>query len=262
MYHISSSDGTQIALQRSGNGPNLLLVHGELVDRFYWDRMLPYLTPFFSVYSMDRRGHGDSGPYQPGHTLQREYEDLDCVIDSIGAPLDLLGNSIAARLCLHTANENPAVRRLTLIEPKESLLAASSQLHAQMRDCEATRDRECIVLNVLRELFQADSGADTWTDDKLRRTPLFDSAMRNAFSIPVELESFDHAPEETAQDAPLTHLILITVGSLSRPSSRQAAERMAASLSGSRLSVLEGLDCDAIVTSPAVLAEEIKAFLL
>jgi pimeloyl-ACP methyl ester carboxylesterase len=261
MYHITSNDGTQIAVQHSGSGPALLLAHGELADRFYWERLLPYLDPFFSIYSMDRRGHGDSSPYLPGNRPEREVEDLRAVISSIPGQVDLLGSSLAARLCLLAAVDNPSVRRLVLIESKGQTSSAAAFFSEHVQDCDSIRDRECIVLNAMRALSQNESGPAARSDEELRRSPLFDAGMRNAFSIPVELASFDLSPAEPFPPA-LNNPILLAVGSLSGEAARQEAERLASALPGSKLRVLVGLDGDSIVTAPAVLAEEIKAFLL
>lgn len=39
-----SGDGTQIACERGGSGPTLLLVHGTGADHTYWERLAPELV--------------------------------------------------------------------------------------------------------------------------------------------------------------------------------------------------------------------------
>ena len=58
---ITSQDGTHIAYEKHGSGPSLILVHGAFVDRKFWGPSVPLLAKHFTVYAMDRRGHGASG---------------------------------------------------------------------------------------------------------------------------------------------------------------------------------------------------------
>jgi len=48
-------------------------VHGGFVDRRFWGPSLPLLAQHFTVYAMDRRGHGDSDAYPADHDIAREY---------------------------------------------------------------------------------------------------------------------------------------------------------------------------------------------
>lgn len=49
----------------------------------------------FTVYAIDRRGHGESGDGDE-YTLEREAEDVAAVLRSIGEPAMLLGSSVGA----------------------------------------------------------------------------------------------------------------------------------------------------------------------
>ena len=55
---VTSKDGTHIACWRSGAGAPLVLVHGSTVDHTASDGVLPELEPYFTVYTMERRGRG------------------------------------------------------------------------------------------------------------------------------------------------------------------------------------------------------------
>ena len=57
---VKSKDGTRIAVECTGKGPSLLIVHGGTGDRSRWKRLLPLFAPYFTVCAMDRRGHGES----------------------------------------------------------------------------------------------------------------------------------------------------------------------------------------------------------
>src|SRR5690349_15857093 len=87
-----SSDGTQIGYARGGVGQPLLLVHGTSSDRGRWRQVLPALEARYTVYAVDRRGRGLSGD-APRYAMEREFDDVVAVVDSIGEPVHLLGHS-------------------------------------------------------------------------------------------------------------------------------------------------------------------------
>src|SRR5215470_12040530 len=57
---VRSNDGTALAVECTGAGPTLLIVHGGTGDRTRWMPLFPLLAPHFTVCAMDRRGHGES----------------------------------------------------------------------------------------------------------------------------------------------------------------------------------------------------------
>src|SRR5215468_7913504 len=57
---VRSNDGTVLAVECTGAGPTLLIVHGGTGDRTRWQPLSPLFTPNFTVCAMDRRGHGQS----------------------------------------------------------------------------------------------------------------------------------------------------------------------------------------------------------
>ena len=76
VIHVVSKDGTSIAVECAGTGPNLLIVHGGIGDRTRWKPLFPLFAPHFTVCATDRRGHGESGDSSE-YTLQNGAEDVD-----------------------------------------------------------------------------------------------------------------------------------------------------------------------------------------
>ena len=116
METITSADNTPIAFERSGRGPPLVLVHGTTADHTRWAPVLPTLEEHFTVYAIDRRGRGESGD-TPEYDLEREFEDVTAVVESIDEPVVLLGHSYGALCSLEAALRTDNLRRLILYEP-------------------------------------------------------------------------------------------------------------------------------------------------
>jgi pimeloyl-ACP methyl ester carboxylesterase len=92
MEKVISKDGTQIAYDRTGRGPALIIVAGAFQGRM---AMAPYTEPLskkFTVYNYDRRGRGASGDTQP-YALGRETEDIDALIQAAGGTAFVFGGS-------------------------------------------------------------------------------------------------------------------------------------------------------------------------
>jgi pimeloyl-ACP methyl ester carboxylesterase len=117
---IPSTDGTQIAFTKGGNGPALVLVSGALSQRtLIGDTLLvPRLMEHYSVYTYDRRGRGESGDTKP-YAVDREIEDIAALIDHAGGTAYLFGVSSGAALSLRAAAKLGAakVSKLALYDP-------------------------------------------------------------------------------------------------------------------------------------------------
>ncbi|MEU8360769.1 alpha/beta fold hydrolase [Nonomuraea sp. NPDC048882] len=143
---VTSADGTVIAYDRRGEGPAVVLVQGAFADRRHplMTAIADGLARWFTVYSYDRRGRGDSGDTAP-YAVEREIEDLAAVIDaasaapdravhdsagdstggsagrsaggSVGGSVMVFGGSSGAALALEAAAVNPAIAKLAVWEP-------------------------------------------------------------------------------------------------------------------------------------------------
>ena len=116
-----SSDGTEIAYWKSGNGPALILVHGTAADHTRWKPVLFELGANFTVYAVDRRGSGSSTHETQPYALAREFEDIAAVVDAVynetGETPSLLGHSHGAICSLEASLLTPHLKKLILYEP-------------------------------------------------------------------------------------------------------------------------------------------------
>jgi pimeloyl-ACP methyl ester carboxylesterase len=113
---IKSADGTEIAYERVGQGPPLIIVGGAWNTRQSGAELAERLADGFTVYTYDRRGRGDSGDTPP-YAVEREVEDLEAVIDAAGGSAALFGHSSGGALALETTARSVSVSRLAVYEP-------------------------------------------------------------------------------------------------------------------------------------------------
>ncbi len=113
---VRSSDGTEIAYDRLGSGPALVLVGAAWNDRMSAGPLAQLLADEFSVYTYDRRGRGDSGDTAP-YAVEREIEDLTAVIEAAGGVAYAFGVSSGAALALEATAAGAPVSRLAMYEP-------------------------------------------------------------------------------------------------------------------------------------------------
>src|ERR1700709_2957462 len=99
MYQVTSTDGTTLEVDRTGEGPALVLVTGAFNTRHSSKDLAALLADQFTVYEYDRRGRGDSGDTAP-YDIARELEDLHAVILSTGENAFVYGHSSGAIIAL------------------------------------------------------------------------------------------------------------------------------------------------------------------
>jgi hypothetical protein len=90
---VRSKDGTEIAFDRRGDGPALILVGAALQTRrgVGSEDLAELLAGRFTVYTYDRRGRGESGDTPP-YAVEREIEDLDAVVAEAGGSAYAVGD--------------------------------------------------------------------------------------------------------------------------------------------------------------------------
>jgi pimeloyl-ACP methyl ester carboxylesterase len=115
MDKVISTDGTEIAYDTFGSGPELVLVAGALTARAYYGPRAQVLAESFTVITYDRRGRGDSGD-QPPYAVEREVEDLEAVRAATGASYGYADSS-GSMVLLRAAAAGSAFDKLAMMEP-------------------------------------------------------------------------------------------------------------------------------------------------
>lgn len=85
-HHRSRVNGIRMHYIFAGSGPALLLLHGTPKNSFYWYRLLPLLTPHFTVVAPDLRGFGytDKPPATEGYDSAVNADDMARLMTHLG----------------------------------------------------------------------------------------------------------------------------------------------------------------------------------
>lgn len=77
-HHMARVNGIRLHYVTAGKGPPLLLLHGTPKNHYYWYRIIPYLTPHFSIVAPDLRGFGatDKPPASDGYDGRTNARDM------------------------------------------------------------------------------------------------------------------------------------------------------------------------------------------
>jgi pimeloyl-ACP methyl ester carboxylesterase len=256
MDKIRSTDGTFIAYERSGTGQPLMLVHAALCDHTFWQAVIPAFAKSFTVYAIDRRGRGGSGPFQDNHTIEQDYRDIAAVVDSIGSPVCLLGHSSGARYALHAALLTPHVRKLVLYDPPP-LSAPPPAIMNQLQAYALTDDREGLLTTFLHDIVGESADAIA----QIRQAPFWKMWLQNAQTIPFEVRSFGEYVFNAAQFKAFNIPTLLLLGSESPEVIKRQVATIHQGLPDSQVVVLNGQGHGAMYTAPDLFVKEVVGFL-
>ncbi len=111
MKIVTSHDGTALACESIGAGPELVLIgtRGENAP------LARSLADHFRVTTYDQRGYGESGDVQP-YAVAREIEDLEAVLELAEGPVGVFGTSAAGALALEAAGAGLNIGGLAVFE--------------------------------------------------------------------------------------------------------------------------------------------------
>jgi pimeloyl-ACP methyl ester carboxylesterase len=147
---VVAKDGTAIAVECAGAGPNLVIVHGGTGDRSRWKPLFPLFASHFTVCAMDRRGHGASAD-SPDYSLEKEVEDVVAVANSRPGRVFVLGHSYGAVCALEAAFLTDKISKLVLYEPPLQELDDTA-VAARMEKMITAGDREQAAVTFFQEI--------------------------------------------------------------------------------------------------------------
>jgi pimeloyl-ACP methyl ester carboxylesterase len=255
---IVSRDGTRIAYTRSGRGTPLVLVHGTTADHSRWAPVLPAFEEHFTVYAVDRRGRAESGDAE-GYAIEREFDDVAALVDSLPQPANLLGHSYGALCSLEAALRTRNVHRLVLYEPPipTGIEIYPSEAVGRIQSLIDAGDREGAVITFFREIAKMPAHEL----EMLRSLPNWPARVSAAHTISREMRGSDAYKFEPERFSTLATPTLLLLGGDSPAFLRAATEAVHAALPNSRLAVLPGQQHTAMNTAPELFVRKVLHFL-
>jgi pimeloyl-ACP methyl ester carboxylesterase len=260
MEKILSKDGTHIAYQRSGTGAPLVLVHGTLGSSLRWSA-LPALEKQFTVYAVERRGRGESGD-APNYALEREFEDIVALVDSIGEDVHLLGHSFGGLCVIEAALLTAQLRSLVVYEPSpipvEGVPLYPEGTIARLQALLDAGEREQLVITMLRELV----GMPQDEIDLLQSSPAFAARVAVAHTVPRETRAEENYRFEPERFKNLRVPTLLMLGGDSPAFFKTTIDKWHAAIPNSKITILPGQQHIAMYTAPDLFVREVETFLL
>ena len=254
---VRSKDGTHIAVECTGKGPSLLIVHGGTGDRGRWKSLLPLFASHFTVCAMDRRGHGESEAGAK-YSLRREVEDVAAVVNSRPGPIFVLGHSIGGVFALEAAFLTNKISKLILYEPPLQDLDHTA-VAGRMEKMIQAGDREQALVTFLREIVMV-------SPDEI-------ASMKRQAAWPGRVSGIDIQIREIRalskyrfdakrMRALKTPTLLLAGNKTASPQLKQALNSLMDTLPKRTLVVFEGQEHNAMDRIPKQFAETVANFLL
>jgi pimeloyl-ACP methyl ester carboxylesterase len=256
---IKSRDGTPIAYHRRGRGSPLVLVPGAgAANPVSWP-VTPALEAQFTVHAVDRRGRGESGDGSV-YSVQREFEDIAAVVDSVGEPADLLGHSFGGMLALEAALLTRNVRKLILYEgwapPSDAPTYPQGFVERLEALLEAGELEEVLIAH-----YREDAGLTPDAIEKLKASPAWPARLATAHTLPRELRAGEQYRFDAQRFKDLRTPTLVLLGGDSPEWVKASGETLRAALPNGRMAIMPGQQHIAQYTAPDLFLREVLAFL-
>lgn len=142
MYHSAMDEQAgrhvdePIALRAFGEGPVLVLVHGDFNTGMMAWRRQAQEPGGRTLLIPDRRGYGDSPPLRSRHSIAGDARDVLAAVTASGVgTFDLAGHSYGGLVAIEMARTSPdRVRSLVLVEPPMLALLPDHPAVARLRE--------------------------------------------------------------------------------------------------------------------------------
>jgi pimeloyl-ACP methyl ester carboxylesterase len=254
-------EGLNIAYERAGSGPALVLLHGYLGDGpSLWRHQLEGLARDFTVVAWDAPGAGGSSDPAEDLGIDGYARCLAGFIEALGLrSVHLVGLSFGGGLALAFQRRHRGVtRRLVLASAYAGWRGSLDRDAADARLSQAIRLSAVPPPELVEALLP--------TMFALPVDPVDLEAFRQAMLAvhPAGFRALAHAAAEDLSDVPPTVEVptLLVYGDRDERAPLPVAERLHAAISGSRLVLLPGAGHICNVELPERFNEEVRSFLL
>jgi len=254
---VASPDGTSIAVECTGAGPSLVIVHGGTGDRTRWRPLFPLLASRFRVCAMDRRAHGASGDTPP-YSLQKEVEDVVAVVAAQPGPVFVLGHSFGAVCAFEAAFHTSKIAGLALYEPPIRV-ADHSAILARMEAMMRGGDREGALVTFMSEIVMISPEEVA----AMKARPSWAGLLATVESSVRQDRALSRYQFDPARARTMMAPTLLMAGSKSAsPELKRSIDSLRQTLPHSTLRIFEGQEHNAMDTIPEEFAATVSSFLL
>ena len=256
MQKVFSTDGTEIAFERSGRGRALIIVGGALADHQFYVPLANELSSHFTVYNYDRRGRGQSGGTS-AYAIKRKLEDLAALVDHARKPVFVYGHSAGSALALRAAAAVPGIAKLILTDPpftphSENDEVAKAEFAEEAARLQELHDRGDYRASV--KLFLGSMGVPDEDMEGVLDSPAGASMTNSAGALPYDYAVLGDGLLPTNLAAKITVPTVI----LAARAMPETAQALADAMPNARFEAMEG---SAHETPPAEIAERVTSFL-
>ena len=248
-------DGISIAHTLSGEGPNVVLLHGWCCNRRFWREQIAVLENDHRVLALDFRGHGDSEAPAGGYTIARLALDISDAMAALGvSPATVVGHSmggiVAQELVLSHPDKVAGLALVTTLaaDPERTLISRYIA-HDTARD-----GFETALVRHFPGWFTPDSdpGLMDWTKAELLRVP-----AQIALALVADYQDVDYRPRLNKVHVPT--LVLAASADTSTPEAR--SEELATSIPNAKLITVPGSGHFVHLERPTEVNEALRSFL-
>ncbi|RZH66757.1 alpha/beta fold hydrolase [Natrinema altunense] len=261
MQTTQSDTGIEVTYERHGDGPPLILLHGGMAPREYWQPVMPHLDGYTAIVPQ-RPGFGtcldDRGETSADDVLQREVEYVRTLVDALDEEPVLFGHSYGALTAIETAT-NAAVAAVVAYEP--AILPDDYRADADLADrmqalIEAGKRREA-VKRYIEQVLHPDGidDLDAW----LAEWPVWPACT----DLAEEVVRMNRAVEQyrLPNSLDVAAPVLVLTGTDGPGFLRESARATHDAIPHSRLVEFDGVSHSGPGEAPDVIAAEIDSFL-
>jgi YbgC/YbaW family acyl-CoA thioester hydrolase len=254
-------NGVSLAVERRGEGPTILFVHGYPLDRTLWAHQLAHLEGWQRI-ALDLRGFGLSDAPDLGYSLPTYADDLAALLDALQVDdVVLCGVSMGGYVAFEFLRRHrERVKGLVLMDTRAE---ADTPEMKRARDQSIAVAREHGAAAIAESMLPRLLGADT-----LRRNPSIAEQVRATIvATPVPgiagaLAAMRDRPDSTAMLGTLDGLpTLVVVGEQDELMPVASHEAMAAAIPGARLAVIPGAGHLPPLEAPEAVTHVLAGFL-
>jgi len=252
-----SGDGATIRWTTQGSGPPLVLVPGGLGGENAFAPLVDLLSVRLRCVTMGRRGKGfsDDGP---SYSFEREYEDVAAVLDAVGPPRLVFGQSSGA-ICALGAALSSRVDKLVLVEPPLPLAGPvidPDQLTAVQGALEQEGAEAALVI-AMRYAIQMEPTAI----ERRRAGPGWQGEVSRGPAWLRELPEINRLPADVERYRAITAPTLLVYGTATQDHHRRAVEALGDAMPHARVAAFAGYGHDVANAAAVEVAAAVLEFL-